>query len=115
MKKLVALLLTLALCAGLVTLPAMADDTFKIVMMVDTTVVDQNNGRDAFEARWEERRREFRLATNARSVSPLPDDPFLKKRPQLLYQIFFCGARGCLEPPCCSSQLKTVTHDYPSR
>ena len=54
MKKLVALLLTLALCAGLVTLPAMADDTFKIVMMVDTTVVDQNNGRDAFEARWEE-------------------------------------------------------------
>ena len=54
MKKLVALLLTLALCAGLITLPAMADDTFKIVMMVDTTVVDQNNGRDAFEARWEE-------------------------------------------------------------
>ena len=61
------------------------------------------------------RRRECLLATNARPVPPLPDDPFLEKRPQLLYQIFFCGARGCLEPPCCSSQLKTVTRDYPSR
>ena len=55
MKKLVALMLTIALCAGLVAIPAaMAEDTIKIVMMVDTTVVDQNNGRDAFEARWEE-------------------------------------------------------------
>lgn len=54
MKKLLALMLCLALA-----LPCMAGafaegETFKIKMMVDTTVVDQNNGRDAFEARWEE-------------------------------------------------------------
>lgn len=54
MKKLLALALCLALA-----LPCMAgafaeSGTIKITMMVDTTVVDQNNGRDAFEARWEE-------------------------------------------------------------
>lgn len=54
MKKLVALMLALALCMSMVVISASADETFKIVMMVDTTVVDQNNGRDAFEARWEE-------------------------------------------------------------
>ena len=69
MKKLVALLLTLALCAGLITLPAMADDTFKIVMMVDTTVVDQNNGRDAFEARWEELHPDLILRLSSRTTA----------------------------------------------
>ena len=54
MKKLTALMLALALCMSMVVISASADETFKIVMMVDTTVVDQNNGRDAFEARWEE-------------------------------------------------------------
>lgn len=54
MKKFVAMILALAICLSLVSIPAFADDTFKIVMMVDTTVVDQNNGRDAFEKRWEE-------------------------------------------------------------
>jgi putative aldouronate transport system substrate-binding protein len=54
MKKFVALMLALALCLSLVSIPAFAEETIKIVMMVDTTVVDQNNGRDAFEARWEE-------------------------------------------------------------
>ena len=55
MKKLLAVVLCLAMA-----LPCMAGafaestDTVKITMMVDTTVVDQNNGRDAFEARWEE-------------------------------------------------------------
>ena len=48
MKKLVALMLALALCMSMVVISASADETFKIVMMVDTTVVDQNNGRDAF-------------------------------------------------------------------
>ena len=54
MKKLITLMLVLALCLGLVSVPASAEDTFKIVMMVDNTVVNQDNGREAFEARWEE-------------------------------------------------------------
>ena len=54
MKKLTALMLALALCLSMVAVSASAEETIKIVMMVDTTVVDQNNGRDAFEARWEE-------------------------------------------------------------
>ena len=54
MKKLVALMLALALCMSMVILSASAEETVKIVMMVDTTVVDQNNGRDDFEKRWEE-------------------------------------------------------------
>ena len=53
MKKLITLMLVLALCLGLVSM-ASAEDTFKIVMMVDNTVVNQDNGREAFEARWEE-------------------------------------------------------------
>jgi len=53
MKKLVSLILALVLCLGMLSF-AHADDKIKIVMMVDTTVVDQNNGRDQFEARWEE-------------------------------------------------------------
>ena len=54
MKKLLALALALALCLGLVSIPAFADDTVKITILVDGTIPDQNNGRDAFEARWEE-------------------------------------------------------------
>lgn len=54
MKKLLALMLCLALALPCMAAAFADGDTFKIVMMVDTTVVDQNNGRDAFEARWEE-------------------------------------------------------------
>lgn len=54
MKKLVALMLAIALCMSMAVISASAEEPIKIVMMVDTTVVDQNNGRDAFEARWEE-------------------------------------------------------------
>ncbi|MBO7358964.1 MAG: extracellular solute-binding protein [Clostridia bacterium] len=54
MKKLITLMLALALCLSLVSVSAVAEEPFKIVMMVDNTVVNQNNGRDAFEARWEE-------------------------------------------------------------
>ena len=53
MKKLIALMLTMALCLGLVV-SATADEPLKIVVMVDGTVLDQNNGRDAIEAKWEE-------------------------------------------------------------
>ncbi|MBQ8073620.1 MAG: extracellular solute-binding protein [Clostridia bacterium] len=55
MKKLVSLALALVLCLSVVSFSAFAEeDTIKITMMVDTTVLDQNNGRDAIEARWEE-------------------------------------------------------------
>ena len=54
MKKLVALMLALALCLSLVAVSASADDTIKITIFVDGTIPDQNNGRDQFEARWEE-------------------------------------------------------------
>lgn len=54
MKKFVAMMLALALCLGLVSVAANADETMKIVMMVDNTILNQNNGRDAIEARWEE-------------------------------------------------------------
>ena len=52
MKKLTALVLALALCLSLISFASA--DALKIVMMVDGTVLDQNNGRDAIEARWEE-------------------------------------------------------------
>ncbi len=61
MKKLTALMLALALCLSMVAISASAEETIKIVMMVDTTVVDQNNGRDAFELRWEELHPGFEL------------------------------------------------------
>ena len=55
MKKLVALMLAIALCASLAAIPAaMADETIKITIFVDGTIPDQANGRDEFEARWEE-------------------------------------------------------------
>ncbi len=54
MKKLIALTLALAMCLSLVSFSAFADDTVKITILVDGTIPDQNNGRDAFEARWEE-------------------------------------------------------------
>ena len=54
MKKLVALMLALALCLSMVAVSASADDTIKITIFVDGTIPDQNNGRDQFEARWEE-------------------------------------------------------------
>ncbi|MBR6027858.1 MAG: extracellular solute-binding protein [Clostridia bacterium] len=53
MKRFVALMLALALCMSLVSISAFADD-IKITILVDGTIPDQNNGRDAFEARWEE-------------------------------------------------------------
>ncbi|MCR5566810.1 MAG: extracellular solute-binding protein, partial [Clostridiales bacterium] len=64
MKKLVALMLALALCMSMAVVSASAEEPIKIVMMVDTTVVDQNNGRDAFEARWEELHPGFDLVIN---------------------------------------------------
>ncbi len=54
MKKIVSLVLALALCLGLVSFSASAEDVLKITVMIDGTVLDQNNGRDAIEARWEE-------------------------------------------------------------
>ncbi len=54
MKKLVAMMLALAISLSLIAVSAFADDTIKIVMMVDNTILNQNNGRDAIEARWEE-------------------------------------------------------------
>ena len=54
MKKLVALMLALALCLSMVAVSASADDKIKITIFVDGSIPDQNNGRDQFEARWEE-------------------------------------------------------------
>lgn len=54
MKKLVALMLAMALCLSMVVISASAEETFKITIFVDGTIPDQNNGRDQFEARWEE-------------------------------------------------------------
>ncbi len=54
MKKFVSLVLAIALCAGLFVLPASASELTKITILVDGTIPDQNNGRDQFEARWEE-------------------------------------------------------------
>ncbi len=54
MKKLVSLMLAMALCMSMVVLSASAEENFKITIFVDGTIPDQNNGRDQFEARWEE-------------------------------------------------------------
>ena len=55
MKKLLALVLALVLCMGCVSMAtAEVKKPEKITMMVDTTVFTQANGRDLFEARWEE-------------------------------------------------------------
>ncbi len=58
MKKLLALALALGMLMSLVTVSAFAADEVtkpeKITMMVDATVVTFINGRDDFEARWEE-------------------------------------------------------------
>ena len=55
MKRLVALMLAIALCLGMVVISAAAEEEkIKITIMVDGTIPDQNNGRDQFEARWEE-------------------------------------------------------------
>jgi len=57
MKKLLAFALVLGMILSLVTVSALADEVEKpekITMMVDGTVVTSTNGRDQFEARWEE-------------------------------------------------------------
>lgn len=62
MKKLLAMATSLALLATSAIVPmtaAAAEEKEvtkpeKITIMVDTTLVNQANGRDAFEARWEE-------------------------------------------------------------
>ena len=57
MKKLLAFMLALGMLLSLVTVSAFADEVEKpdkITIMVDATLVTVTNGRDAFEARWEE-------------------------------------------------------------
>jgi len=57
MKKLVSLVLALALCLSLVTISASAEDVQKpekITIFVDGTIVTQPNGQAEFIARWEE-------------------------------------------------------------
>ncbi len=58
MKKLLAFALVLGMLVSLVTVSSLAADEAakpdKITIMVDATLVTANNGRDAFEARWEE-------------------------------------------------------------
>ena len=58
MKKLLAFALVLGMLVSLVTVSSLAADEVakpdKITIMVDATLVTTNNGRDAFEARWEE-------------------------------------------------------------
>ena len=54
MKRLLAMVLTLALCMGMMAVSASAEGAVKIVMFVDNTILNENNGRDAIEARWEE-------------------------------------------------------------
>ncbi len=62
MKKLTALLLALALCMSMVVISASADDgPITITILVDGTIPDQNNGRDQFQARWEELHPGFKL------------------------------------------------------
>ena len=55
MKKLVALLLALVLCVAMTCAFAEVKKPEKITIMVDTTVFNQANGRDAFEKQWEEK------------------------------------------------------------
>ena len=54
MKRLLAMVLALALCMGMMAVSASAEGAVKIVMFVDNTILNENNGRDAIEARWEE-------------------------------------------------------------
>ncbi|MBN1777255.1 MAG: extracellular solute-binding protein [Clostridiales bacterium] len=58
MKKLLAFTLVIGMLLSLVTISSLAADEVvkpdKIIMMVDATVVTSINGRDQFEARWEE-------------------------------------------------------------
>ena len=57
MKKLLAIVLTLALCMGLVVLPASAEEEVakpeKITIFVDGTVFTESNAQDKFIERWE--------------------------------------------------------------
>lgn len=58
MKKLLAFALVLGMLLSLATVSSLAADEVvkpeKITIMVDATLVTSTNGRDAFEARWEE-------------------------------------------------------------
>ncbi len=58
MKKLLAFTLALVMVLSLTTVTSLAADEVvkpdKITIMVDATLVTSTNGRDAFEARWEE-------------------------------------------------------------
>ncbi len=58
MKKLLAFTLALVMVLSLTTVASLAADEVvkpdKITIMVDATLVTSTNGRDAFEARWEE-------------------------------------------------------------
>ena len=58
MKKLLAFALALGMILSLVAVSSLAADEVekpeKITIMVDATLVTSTNGRDAFEARWEE-------------------------------------------------------------
>ena len=54
-KKLLAIVLTLALCMGLVVLPASAEEVAKpekITIFVDGTVFTESNAQDKFIERW---------------------------------------------------------------
>lgn len=54
MKKLLALVLALVLCMGLVSANAEVEKPEKITIFIDGTVVTEPNGQAQFEARWEE-------------------------------------------------------------
>ncbi|MBP3646831.1 MAG: extracellular solute-binding protein, partial [Clostridia bacterium] len=54
MKKLLALVLALVLCMGIVSVNAEAEKPEKITIFIDGTVVTDANGQDQFIARWEE-------------------------------------------------------------
>ncbi|MBP3657432.1 MAG: extracellular solute-binding protein, partial [Clostridia bacterium] len=54
MKKLVALLMALVLCASLTCAFAEVEKPEKITIFIDGTVVTEPNGQAEFEARWEE-------------------------------------------------------------
>ena len=54
MKKLLALVLALVLCMGLVSANAEVEKPEKITIFIDGTVVTDANGQDQFIARWEE-------------------------------------------------------------
>ncbi len=54
MKKLLALVLALVLCMGLVSATAEVEKPEKITIFIDGTVVTEPNGQAEFKARWEE-------------------------------------------------------------